>query len=89
VYPIQTQKTLGALRAFAVQSFSDVTENQIMTSLTVDNMKRTLTPLFEKQGVLKAVVFRWLRAAYIDEDAEMCINHAEKIIETVRSVLKL
>ena len=28
-------------------------------------------------------------AAYIDEDAETCINHAEKIIETVRSVLKL
>ena len=28
-----------------------------MTSLTVDNLKRILTPLFEKQGVLKAVVF--------------------------------
>lgn len=28
-----------------------------MTALTVHNLKRTLTPLFEKQGVLKAVVF--------------------------------
>jgi HEPN domain-containing protein len=27
-------------------------------------------------------------AAFTDEDAETCINHAEKIIEMVRSVLK-
>ena len=28
-----------------------------MTSLTIDNIKKTLTPLFEKKGVQKAVVF--------------------------------
>jgi predicted nucleotidyltransferase len=28
-----------------------------MTPLTIDNLKKTLTPFFEKQGVLKAVIF--------------------------------
>jgi predicted nucleotidyltransferase len=28
-----------------------------MTALTIDKLKSILTPLFEKQGVLKAVVF--------------------------------
>ena len=56
-----------------------------MTSLTVDSLQRTLTPLFEKQGVIKAVVFgsfaRKTQSRKSDLDLMIIVRTKERFFE--------